>query len=246
MSLADRVLVAQPAAVCREADSGAGAWTAFSRVSRRFAPPETRRRMSTHLRSRLLALLLAASACSALAPAARAADVQANRPQVAGEGVVPGRDAHRFPDQQAERADDRDQPAGPPIRRRLRLSPRRREQRRAGAAALRPRTAPRGRPRERLLVLPGRRDGRRVHLERRRRHVDQPRPDRRPAAWKAAKCISDGDPVIVSGPKPRDGLLDATGARVYYASLASEKTSPFNGGKGGAEVIVASSPTTTA
>jgi hypothetical protein len=60
-------------------------------------------------------------------------------------------------------------------------------------------------------------------------------------SWKAANFVSDGDPVIVSGPKPTGaGFSYATGARFYYVGLASEKVSTFNGGKGGAEVIVVS------
>jgi hypothetical protein len=62
------------------------------------------------------------------------------------------------------------------------------------------------------------------------------------ASWKTSNYISDGDPVIVSGPKPTPGggFSYAAGARFYYVGLASEKQSSYGGGKGGAEVIVAS------
>ncbi len=44
------------------------------------------------------------------------------------------------------------------------------------------------------------------------------------ASWKASDLVSDGDPVIVYGPKP-----GANGVRAYYATLASFKPgrSPF-------------------
>ena len=51
------------------------------------------------------------------------------------------------------------------------------------------------------------------------------------AAWQASPFVSDGDPVIVYGPKPdgNGGFSYANGARAYYASLASYKSgqSPF-------------------
>ncbi|MEP6953988.1 MAG: sialidase family protein [Solirubrobacteraceae bacterium] len=61
-------------------------------------------------------------------------------------------------------------------------------------------------------------------------------------AWRSANYISDGDPVIVSGPKPAPGggFTYANGARFYYIGLGSEKQSSYNGGKGGAEAIVVS------
>jgi len=45
------------------------------------------------------------------------------------------------------------------------------------------------------------------------------------ASWKASKLVSDGDPVIVYGPKPATGggFSYANGARAYYATLASYK-----------------------
>jgi len=50
-------------------------------------------------------------------------------------------------------------------------------------------------------------------------------------AWQASPFVSDGDPVIVYGPKPNGsgGFTYANGARAYYASLASYKDgqSPF-------------------
>jgi hypothetical protein len=49
--------------------------------------------------------------------------------------------------------------------------------------------------------------------------------------WKTADLVSDGDPVIVYGPKPdgRGGFTYANGARAYYTGLASYKPgrSPF-------------------
>jgi hypothetical protein len=49
--------------------------------------------------------------------------------------------------------------------------------------------------------------------------------------WKASALVSDGDPVIVYGPKPdgHGGFSYAHGARAYYAGLASFKPgrSPF-------------------
>jgi hypothetical protein len=51
------------------------------------------------------------------------------------------------------------------------------------------------------------------------------------ASWVANDLVSDGDPVIVWGPKPKSngGFSYANGARAYYASLASYKTgrSPY-------------------
>ncbi len=50
------------------------------------------------------------------------------------------------------------------------------------------------------------------------------------ASWIAADLVSDGDPVIVYGPKPGpSGFSYANGVRAYYASLASYKSgrSPF-------------------
>ena len=55
------------------------------------------------------------------------------------------------------------------------------------------------------------------------------------AGWLASPFVSDGDPVIVYGPKPdgNGGFSYANGARAYYASLASYKSgqSPFPPGK---------------
>jgi hypothetical protein len=48
--------------------------------------------------------------------------------------------------------------------------------------------------------------------------------------WIASALVSDGDPVIVFGPKPTaNGFSYANGARAYYATLASYKTgrSPY-------------------
>lgn len=60
-------------------------------------------------------------------------------------------------------------------------------------------------------------------------------------SWRSSNYISDGDPVIVSGPVPRAGRFSyANGTRFYYVGLGSEKRSTYNGGKGGAEVIVVS------
>jgi hypothetical protein len=51
------------------------------------------------------------------------------------------------------------------------------------------------------------------------------------ASWQTANLVSDGDPVIVYGPKPNGtgGFTYANGARAYYSTLASFKpgTSPF-------------------
>jgi len=51
------------------------------------------------------------------------------------------------------------------------------------------------------------------------------------AAWVASDLVSDGDPVIVFGPKPATGggFSYASGARAYYATLASFKSgrSPY-------------------
>jgi hypothetical protein len=51
------------------------------------------------------------------------------------------------------------------------------------------------------------------------------------ASWIASDFVSDGDPVLVYGPKPTSNgsFSYASGARAYYASLASYKTgrSPF-------------------
>jgi len=66
------------------------------------------------------------------------------------------------------------------------------------------------------------------------------------AAWQASPFVSDGDPVIVYGPKPNGsgGFSYANGARAYYASLASYKAgqSPFtsNPNKAPPELIVVS------
>ena len=61
-------------------------------------------------------------------------------------------------------------------------------------------------------------------------------------AWQAANYVSDGDPVIVSGPRPgANGRFSyANGARFYYVSLAHEKQASSPGGKGGNEQIVVS------
>ena len=51
------------------------------------------------------------------------------------------------------------------------------------------------------------------------------------ASWIASALVSDGDPVIVYGPKPNGsgGFSYANGARAYYATLASYKSgrSPY-------------------
>ncbi len=50
------------------------------------------------------------------------------------------------------------------------------------------------------------------------------------ASWIASDLVSDGDPVIVYGPKPSgSGFSYASGARAYYATLASYKAgkSPY-------------------
>jgi hypothetical protein len=51
------------------------------------------------------------------------------------------------------------------------------------------------------------------------------------ASWKTSNLVSDGDPFIVYGPKPTGagGFSYASGARAYYATLASFKPghSPF-------------------
>jgi hypothetical protein len=66
------------------------------------------------------------------------------------------------------------------------------------------------------------------------------------ATWVASPFVSDGDPVIVYGPKPdgNGGFTYANGARAYYASLASYKAgqSPFtsNPNKFPPELIVVS------
>ena len=66
------------------------------------------------------------------------------------------------------------------------------------------------------------------------------------AAWVASPFVSDGDPVIVYGPKPdgSGGFNYTSGARAYYASLASYKAgqSPFtsNPNKAPPELIVVS------
>lgn len=60
-------------------------------------------------------------------------------------------------------------------------------------------------------------------------------------AWKAANFVSDGDPLIVSGPKPGpNGFSYANGNRFYYVSLASTKQPAKPGGKGANEAIVVS------
>ncbi len=50
-------------------------------------------------------------------------------------------------------------------------------------------------------------------------------------SWQSSPFVSDGDPVIVYGPKPdgQGGFSYASGARAYYASLASYKSgqSPY-------------------
>src|SRR5436309_1494096 len=49
------------------------------------------------------------------------------------------------------------------------------------------------------------------------------------AGWKASNLVSDGDPVIVYGPRPdgHGGFNYANGGRAYYATLASFKNSPY-------------------
>lgn len=64
--------------------------------------------------------------------------------------------------------------------------------------------------------------------------------------WQSSPYVSDGDPVLVFGPRP-DGhggfLTGDSQQRVYYESLASYKAgrNPSKGGFGGAETIVVSS-----
>jgi hypothetical protein len=61
-------------------------------------------------------------------------------------------------------------------------------------------------------------------------------------AWRSSNYVSDGDPVLVSGPRPgANGRFSyANGARFYYVSLAHEKQASSPGGKGGNEQIVVS------
>lgn len=65
------------------------------------------------------------------------------------------------------------------------------------------------------------------------------------ASWKASPFVSDGDPVIVYGPKPAgNGTFSyANGARAYYSSLASYKPgqSPFNRNKAPELLVVSHS-----
>ncbi|MCW3016596.1 MAG: hypothetical protein JWO02_3688 [Solirubrobacterales bacterium] len=62
------------------------------------------------------------------------------------------------------------------------------------------------------------------------------------ASWQASPYISDGDPVIVYGPKPAGGghFSYANGARAYYVGLGSYKggQSPFNANKAPELILV--------
>ena len=65
------------------------------------------------------------------------------------------------------------------------------------------------------------------------------------ATWQSSPYVSDGDPVLVFGPRPDEHgrfSTSSTAQRVYYQSLASFKAgqNPSPGGFGGAETIVVS------
>jgi hypothetical protein len=58
------------------------------------------------------------------------------------------------------------------------------------------------------------------------------------ASWLASNYISDGDPVIVYGPRPTAGGFSATAMRAYYVGLASEKVSSFPPNKAPEFIVV--------
>jgi hypothetical protein len=172
----------------------------------------------SHFRARRrVALLAAAAALAAVPAAASAADVQANRPQVAGD---PTSDATaRFPtNKQNEPSiavnpvnasrliagsndEQRQPPCGPGPVRGFDADP--------SDCSFFPNVGTSG--------IYTSSDGGATWTNR-GLLVDQP-------SWLASPLVSDGDPVIVYGPKPNGsgGFSYATGARAYYATLASYK-----------------------
>ena len=200
--------------------------------------------MSTHVRSRLLAVPLAALACLALAPAARAADVQANSPQVPANTPFPAdtlppvfpTNKQNEPSIAINAADLTANPGAPGGYHLVAGSNDEQEQPRCGPGPRRGAV-----PGSDCDFFPGiGTDGVYTSSDGGGTWANRGLLDDQPS-WKAANYVSDGDPVIVSGPRPSGtGFSYASGARFYYVGLASEKTSTFNGGKGGAEVIVVS------
>jgi len=200
--------------------------------------------MSHHVRARLVALPVAALACLALTPAAHAADVQANSPQVPATTPFPAdtlppvfpTNKQNEPSIAVSAADLTAGAAAPDGYHLVAGSNDEQEQPRCGPGPRRGDV-----PASDCSFFPGvGTDGVYTSSDGGRTWTNRGLLDDQPS-WKAANFVSDGDPVIISGPKPIGaGFSLAAGARFYYVGLASQKVSTFNGGKGGSEVIVAS------
>ena len=188
---------------------------------------------SSH-RARLAAALAAAAASLGTAPAALAADVQANRPQVAGD---PTSDATaRFP------TNKQNEPsiAVNPINADRLIAGSNDEQRQppCGPGPVRGDDA----PQSDCSFFPGvGTDGVYTSSDGGMTWTNRGLLDDQPS-WKSSPYVSDGDPVIVYGPRPKSGggFSYSSGARAYYVGLASYKEgqSPFNANKAPELIVV--------
>src|SRR4051794_37542896 len=200
--------------------------------------------MSHHVRARLLALPAAALVCLAMSPAAHASDVQANSPQVpdatafAADTLPPlfPTNKQNEPSIAINAADLTAHPATPDGYHLVAGSNDEQDQPRCGPGPRRGDV-----PASDCSFFPGiGTDGVYTSSDGGRSWTNRGLLDDQ-ASWKAANFVSDGDPVIVSGPKPTPaGFSYTAGARFYYVGLASEKASTFNGGRVTPEVIVVS------
>ena len=174
--------------------------------------PRSRLRRQGSALAAAAALLLVGLAPAAFA--ATAVDVQANSPQVAGS---PGSDmTARFPTNKQNEPTIAVEPGL--------VAPDRRIQRRAGAAGLR-RAGPRHATGSDCSFFPGvGTDGVYTSADGGTTWTNRGLLDDQPG-WQASPFVSDGDPVIVYGPRydPATRTFSTTAYDAYYQSLASYK-----------------------